>query len=86
MQNRQNINASYYCGRLRPEGAIYILTSHEYVVAEYDQQTGLTRWQRVVPVNQKEVIQDWLREHYPAPAEKPKRTGRKKAAAAGAAA
>lgn len=81
MQDRQVINDSYYCGRVRPDSVVSVLTGNSYVVAEYDQRTGDIRWQRVVNASQKEGIYNWLREHFPvktAPAPvNVKKTGRK---------
>jgi hypothetical protein len=65
MQDRHAINDSYYCGRLRHDSVISVLTGNSYVVAEYDERTGGIRWQRVVNASQKEGIYNWLREHFP---------------------
>lgn len=59
---------------------VSVLTGNSYVVAEYNEQTGDIRWQRVVNASQKEGIYNWLREHFPVKAaEVPviKKTGRK---------
>jgi hypothetical protein len=79
MEDRQVINDSYYCGRLRQNAIISVLTGNSYVVAEYDERTGDIRWQRVVNASQKEGIHHWLRDHFPVKVEKPvvKPTGRK---------
>lgn len=66
MEDRRVINDSYYCCRYRSEGPISVLTTTQYVVAEYDEKTGDMRWQRVVNATQKEGIHNWLREHFPA--------------------
>jgi hypothetical protein len=66
---------------MRTEGPISVLTTTQYVVAEYDQRTGDMRWQRVVNASQKEGIHNWLREHFPAK-DGSKPVARKKAAAA----
>jgi len=65
MQDRQPINDSYYCGRMRPDSIVSVLTGNSYVVAEYDERTGDIRWQRVVNASQKEGIHNWLKEHFP---------------------
>jgi hypothetical protein len=65
MQDRQQINDSYYCGRMRPDSVVSVLTGNSYVVAEYDERSGDIRWQRVVNASQKEGIYNWLREHFP---------------------
>ena len=85
MEDRHVINDSYYCGRLRPNAIISVLTGNSYVVAEYDERTGNIRWQRVVNASQKEGIHHWLREHFPLKVEKqpePTRSSRKAHSAA----
>lgn len=69
MTDRQTINDAYYCGRVRQDSVISVLTTNSYVVAEYDERTGGIRWQRVVNASQKEGIHSWLREHFPVKAE-----------------
>ena len=84
MLDRQVINDSYYCGRIRPESVVSVLTGNSYVVAEYDERTGDIRWQRVVNATQREGIYNWLREHFPVkakPAEPPKAASRRTRAA-----
>ncbi|MDP9171765.1 MAG: hypothetical protein M3N54_14205 [Acidobacteriota bacterium] len=85
MEDRRVINDSYYCGRVRAEGPISVLTTTQYVVAEYDERTGDIRWQRVVNASQKEGIYGWLKEHFPvkvSPPAKPVVSSRKKHTAA----
>ena len=86
MEDRRVINDSYFCGRFRPEGVISVLTTTQYVVAEYDDRTGNIRWQRVVNASQKEGIYGWLLEHFPVKVAAPQPTvGRKKHSASAAA-
>lgn len=83
MEDRRVINDSYFCGRFRSEGPISVLTTTQYVVAEYDERTGDIRWQRVVNASQKEGIYSWLREHFPVKVAAPKPVpARKKQSAA----
>ena len=51
--------------RLGTPGKIVVSNSLSYTMAEYDEKTGLTRWQRVVPAAQRERIQNWLLANYP---------------------
>jgi len=37
-------------------------------MAEYSPRTGIVKWQRVVLATQREKIEKWLGEHYPADA------------------
>lgn len=86
MQDRQQINDSYYCGRMRADAVVSVLTGNSYVVAEYNESTGDIRWQRVVNASQKEGIYNWLREHFPvkvvAPPPAPAKKSSRKAKAA----
>ena len=77
MYERQVINDSYYCGRIRQDAIVSVLTGNSYVVAEYDERTGDIRWQRVVNASQKEGIYNWLREHFPVKVDPPKKPARK---------
>jgi len=65
MEDRHVINDMYYCGRLRPNAIVSVLTGNSYVVAEYDERSGSIRWQRVVNATQREGIHHWLRDHFP---------------------
>lgn len=71
MQDHHVIHPSYYCGRERPGGPILVYTTGAYVVAQYDERTGLARWQRVVQASQRATIEKWLNEHFPKPAVEP---------------
>ncbi len=83
MEDRRVINDSYYCCRFRTDGPISVITTTQYVVAEYDEKTGDIRWQRVVNASQKESIHNWLRDHFPVKSGvKPVVTTRKKQVAA----
>jgi hypothetical protein len=83
MAKAYNIPSSYRCVT-GPRGTVQILNEHSYLMGEYTQATGVTKWQRVVAASQRAIIEQWLVEHYPAPVKevpvsaKPK----KKAAAA----
>ena len=60
------INASYHCRRAKQDGLILILNAGEYLMAEYNERTGETKYQRVVPVPQRDAIERWLGHHFPA--------------------
>jgi hypothetical protein len=83
MTKAYNIPSSYRCAP-GPHGTVQIFNEHSYVMGEYTQATGITKWQRVVAAGQRATIEQWLSEHYPVPVKtvsapaKPKR----KAAAA----
>lgn len=65
MTDRQVINSMYYCGRVQNDSRISVFTGNSYLVAEYSERSGETRWQRVVNAAQKEGIHDWLRKNFP---------------------
>jgi hypothetical protein len=46
-------------------GRIIVSNSGSYIMAEYDEYTGLTRWVRVVSAPQREKVQRYLLERYP---------------------
>ena len=48
------------------DGLIEVLNEGSYVMAEYSERTGIVKWQRVVLATQKEKIEKWLFDHYPA--------------------
>ena len=52
MIDRHTINDSFYCGRLRDDSIVSVMTTGAYVMAEYDEQTGEIRWYRVVNATQ----------------------------------
>ncbi len=48
-----------------------------YLMAEYNERTGVVSWQRLLLAGQREIVEKWLRERYPvqtppAPAAVPK--------------
>ncbi len=59
---------------------ITVFNNLRYVMAEYDETTGVTRWTRVVPAAQRENVQQWLLKNYPVVIEVPTPARRKKAA------
>jgi hypothetical protein len=76
IQDKVVINPSYYCERNKPGGTILVYTANAYVVAEYEEQTGNAKWQRVVNAAQKADIEKWLAHRFP------KSTGKAKEQAA----
>jgi hypothetical protein len=46
-------------------GLVIVSNNLSYCMAEYSEHTGVTRWQRVVPVTQREKVQKFLSEQYP---------------------
>jgi len=58
--------SSFRFKRAKTDGLIEVLNEGSYVMAEYSERTGVVKWQRVVAAAQKEKIERWLDEHYPA--------------------
>lgn len=65
MQSRHVITSAYHCRRVKPDGPIQILNDHSYVMAEYNQTTGVMSWKRVVLAAQRANIEQWVAEQYP---------------------
>jgi len=59
---------------------VTVLNNLRYIMAEYDETTGVTRWTRVVPAAQRENVQQWLLKNYPVIIEVPAPARSKKAA------
>jgi hypothetical protein len=59
---------------------VTVFNNLRYVMAEYDETTGLTRWTRVVPAAQRENVQQWLLKNYPVVVAAPTTARPKKAA------
>jgi hypothetical protein len=51
--------------RTTPDGLVQVLNENSYVMALYNQSTGVASWQRVVLATQKAHVERWLEEHYP---------------------
>jgi hypothetical protein len=61
------INGSYHCRRAKQGGGlILVFNQDEYLMAEYSERSGDTKYQRLVPAPQKDVIERWLGQHFPA--------------------
>jgi len=50
---------------------IQVYNEGSYLMAEYNERTGTTSWQRVLLATQREIIEKWLREHYPVKVDTP---------------
>ena len=65
MQPHQPALSSFHFKRAKTQGLIEVLNEGSYVMAEYNERTGVTKWQRVVLAAQKEKVENWLGTHYP---------------------
>jgi len=66
MQKQQANLFSFHFKRAKTDGLIQVLNEGSYVMAVYNERTGALKWERVVLATQREKIEDWLTEHYPA--------------------
>jgi hypothetical protein len=55
----------FRCIRQSATALVSVTNNLGYVMAEYDDETGITKWQRVVPAPQREKVENWLLEQYP---------------------
>jgi hypothetical protein len=69
MQKHHSPLPSYHFKRTKTDGLIEVLNEGSYVMAEYSERTGVVKWQRVVLATQREKIEKWLGDHYPAKAQ-----------------
>jgi len=65
MKSQDSI-AQFRFKRSKPDGAIQVLNERSYLMGEYNQRTGKMSWQRVLLATQREHLESWLLEHYPA--------------------
>jgi hypothetical protein len=65
MQKHHAVLTSYQFKRARREGLIQVFNEGSYLMAEYNERTGSVSWQRVLLATQRELVEKWLREHYP---------------------
>ena len=66
MQQHHQTLSSFRFKRAKTDGLIEVLNEGSYVMAEYNERTGVVKWQRVVMSTQREKVEKWLVEHYPA--------------------
>ena len=68
MQKHRVSPSAYHFRRSKCDGLIQVLNEGLYVMAEYSERTGVVKWQRVVLASQREQIERWLSQQYPAQA------------------
>jgi hypothetical protein len=61
-----DITDSFHCKRSHSGEVVHVYNSNNYLMAEYTIRTGRTSWQRVAAVTQRESVEKWLRNNYPA--------------------
>ena len=61
-----NINDTFHSKRTDKGNVMLVLNADNYVMAEYNMRTGETVWQRFVPITQREKVEAWLAQSYPA--------------------
>lgn len=60
-----DINGTYHCKRSHKSEVIEVFNFDNYLMAEYNPQSGRVSWQRVVNASQREAVEKWLLENYP---------------------
>jgi hypothetical protein len=70
MPNHQAVLSTFQFKR--SADVIRVFNENSYLMAEYSERTGTVKWQRVLIASQREVIERWLRERYPAPTQETK--------------
>jgi hypothetical protein len=65
--NHHTIDKSFYSERPRVHGPVRVFNNNHYLMAEYC-MTGIAKWQRVIPVIERDHVEKWLCSHYPVPA------------------
>ena len=65
--HRADITEAYHCKCSQSGDVVHVYNSNNYLMAEYIVGTGRTSWQRVAPLTQRESVEKWLRNNYPAP-------------------
>jgi hypothetical protein len=63
--NQEQSDQNFNFRRIGNNGRVVVSNNLSYTMAEYDENTGVTRWQRVVPAGQREKVQIWLLANYP---------------------
>lgn len=61
-----NINGTFHSKLVDSGNLILVLNADNYVMAEYNVRTGETSWQRLVQATQREKVETWLSQTYPA--------------------
>jgi hypothetical protein len=62
---RKDIEAGFYCEKAKQSGLFRVFNADEHLMAEYSQNTGAVRWQRLAAAPQKAAIELWLTERFP---------------------
>ncbi len=70
--HRADISDTFHCKRSHSGEVVHVYNSNNYLMAEYTIRTGRTSWQRVAAITQRESVEKWLRNNYPAVISSPK--------------
>jgi len=62
----QHPNSTFHSKSSDSGKSILVLNAHNYLMAEYNMNTGQTTWQRLVQATQREKVETWLTQSYPA--------------------
>jgi hypothetical protein len=80
MAKADQATPQFHFQRFESTSRVTVFNNLRYIMAEYNETTGVTRWTRVVPAAQRENVQQWLLKNYPAVIEVPAPARRAKAA------
>jgi hypothetical protein len=61
-------NHSYKCIRGHREGLVEVLNENLFRMAEYNQRTRRFIWMRVLPISEREAVEEWVRSQFTSPA------------------
>ena len=65
-KDREQPTGTYQFKQAHEGGVINVVNSDGYLMAHYNDRTGKTSWRRLLPVTQRESIEKWLHQQYPA--------------------
>ncbi len=70
MQKHQATLSAFQFRRAKAD-LIQVFNEGSYLMAEYNERTGVVSWQRLLLAGQREIVEKWLRERYPVQAPAP---------------
>lgn len=65
MYKPEDLNDNFTFRHIKENGTVVVTNNLSYVMAEYSDRTGITKWQRVVTAAKRSKVEDWLLDRYP---------------------
>ena len=59
------LNDSYHCQRAKHGSLINVFNQDWYLMALYDEHTGIATWHRLVSAPQRALLEAWVRQQFP---------------------